>query len=319
MAEDYYKTLGIERTATAEEIQKAYRKLARKYHPDMNPDDKAAKKKFQEIQKAYDVLNDVENRKKYDQFGTNFEDAAQWSAGGRGGAAPFSFDIDQIFGGKGGPGGGFQFEGDMGDLLRQFGGAGGGGRARAGRSRPQPTAGRDISAELAVPFNTAVIGGQAAIAVERGGKRETLQVSIPAGVDTGQKIRLRGQGEASPTGAANGDLIITLQVAAHPHYRRIGNNLELRLPITIGEAALGAKVDVPTPDGIVELKIPAGSSSGKRLRIKGQGVRSPRGQAGDLFVELQVKLPSNLDKPAREAIELIERQYTESPRTGLAW
>ena len=320
MAEDYYQSLGVERTATADEIQKAYRKLARKYHPDMNPDDKAAKKKFQEIQKAYDTLSDAEKRKKYDQFGPDFENANQWAGAGRSGA-PFSVDIDQIFGGKGGPGDGFKFEGDIGDLFRHFGGGGGGGggRARPGRGRAQPTTGNDVTAELTVPFNTAVVGGGASLSIERNGKRDTIQVTIPAGVDDGQKIRLRGQGEPAPGGGKNGDLILTLHVANHPHFRRVGKNLELRLPVTLGEAALGGKVDVPTPDGTVELKIPAGSGSGQRLRVRGQGVRDPKGSPGDLFVELQIKLPNHLDKSTQEAIETIERQYSESPRAGITW
>lgn len=316
MAEDYYKILGVERTASKDEIHKSYRKLARKYHPDMNPDDKAAKKKFQEIQKAFDVLGDAEKRKKYDQFGPAFENMG---AGGAwtGGGGPMPFDLDQVLGGQGG--GGFQFDGDIGDLFRQFtGGASPNQRTRS-RTRGQPVKGNDVSAELTVPFNTAVLGGQASIVLQRGSKREAIQVTIPAGVDSGQKIRLRGQGEPSASGGASGDLIITLSVAAHPHFRRQGQNLELRLPVTVGEALLGAKVEVPTPSGTVEFKIPAGSSSGRRLRIKGQGVRDSKGSVGDLFVELSIILPARIDEKGREAVEVIERQYTQQLRDGLQW
>ena len=322
MADDYYNSLEVSRSASPEEIQKAYRRLARKYHPDMNPDDAAAKKKFQEIQKAYDVLNDPEKRKLYDQFGPQFENLGSAGAGGGpGGGGPFPFDIEQILGGRGqgrgaGPGG-FQFEGDLGDIFQQF--AGGGGPRGRSRRQTAPARGSDLAAEVPIPFATAVLGGFREINLQRGGKLETIQIKIPAGVDTGKKIRLRGQGEPG-AGGHNGDLIVTISVAAHPHFRRQGQNLELRLPVTLAEAALGATVDVPCPSGIVSLKIPANSSSGRRLRVKGQGVRLPGGETGDLFVELQIKLPESLEaKGVREAIQTIEQQYTGRLRDGMAW
>ena len=315
MAQDYYKTLEVSRTATADEIQKAHRKLARKYHPDLNPDDKAAQKKFKEIQQAYDTLNDPEKRKLYDQFGDQYEQVAAGRAAG-GGAGPGGYGFEDIF--QGGSPEGFQFGGDLGDLFKQFTGGAGQGRGARGRSRG-PVAGSDLSAELTVPFNTAVLGGQATIHVQRSGKNESLQVKVPAGVETGKKIRLRGQGEPSPNGGPAGDLLITITVANHPFFKRVGQNLEVRLPVTLGEAALGAKVDLPTPGGTMSLTIPAGSSSGKRLRVKGQGVRDSSGGAGDLYVELQIKLPEHLDDESRQAIEHIEQLYTEAPRTGLIW
>jgi DnaJ-class molecular chaperone len=321
MAEDYYKTLNVSRTASPEEIQKAYRKLARMHHPDMNPDDKAAKAKFQEIQRAYDVLSDPEKRKMYDQFGPAFENVHPGAGRGGGagaGAGPFPFDVEQIFGGRGGGSGGFQFEGDLGDLFQQFAGGGAGGR-RAGRGRASPPArGRDLQTEATIPFHVAVVGGFTELSFDRGGKRETLEIRIPAGVDTGKKIRLRGRGEVGPDGTA-GDVLVELKVAPHPHFKRVGQNLELRLPVTLAEAALGAAVDVPTPSGIVTLKIPPGSSSGRKLRVKGQGVRSETGEAGDLMVELQLKLPSALSEPAREAVLEIEKQYDRPVRDGLIW
>ncbi|MGN6135358.1 MAG: DnaJ C-terminal domain-containing protein [Aureliella sp.] len=322
MAEDYYKALDVSRTASPEEIQKAYRKLARKYHPDMNPDDAAAKKKFQQVQKAYDVLNDPEKRKLYDQFGPSFENIAAGGGpggAGPGGAGPFPFDIEQIFGGGrgaggGGRGGGFQFEGDLGDIFQQFTG---GGRGRGRRHAP-PARGSDLAAEVTIPFNTAVLGGFREISIERGGKYETIQIKIPAGIDTGKKIRLRGRGEPG-AGGESGDLLVTIHVAPHPHFRRQGQNLELRLPVTLGEAALGCTVDVPTPGGVVALKLPPNSSSGRRLRVKGQGVRTSSGEAGDLVVELQIKLPESLDQPARDAVAAIEQAYKGRIRDGLAW
>ncbi len=312
MAQDYYKVLEVSRTASADEIQKSYRKLARKYHPDLNPDDKAAQNKFKEIQQAYDTLNDPEKRKLYDQFGDQYEQVAAGRAAGGGGAG---FGFEDIF--QGGAPEGFQFGGDLGDLFKQFAGGQGAGRGR-GRARG-PVPGSDLSAELTVPFNTAVLGGQATINVHRSGKHDNLQVKIPAGVESGKKIRLRGQGEPSPNGGPAGDLLITITVANHPYFKRVGQNLELRLPVTLGEAAIGAKVDLPTPGGTMSLTIPAGSSSGKRLRVKGQGVRDSKGGAGDLYVELQIKLPEQLDDESRQAIERIERLYSEAPRAGLIW
>ncbi len=315
MAEDYYKILDVSRTASPEEIQKAYRKLARKYHPDMNPDDTAAKKKFQEIQKAYDVISDPEKRKLYDQFGSQFENIHPGAGAGGGGAGgPFPFDMEQLFGGRGGAGG-FQFDGDLGDIFQQF--TGGGGARGRGRRQAAPQRGGDLSAEATIPFHTAVMGGNHEISIRRSGKIETIQIRVPAGVDSGKKIRLRGQGEQGAGG--NGDLLVTIQVAPHPHYRRQGQNLELRLPVTLSEAALGATVEVPTPGGTVSLKIPPGSSSGRRLRIKGQGVRSGSGETGDLYVELQIKLPASLDNEAQEAIRKIESQYTGPIRDGITW
>ena len=327
MAQDYYETLGVGKTASADEIQKAYRKLARKYHPDLNPDDKAAQQKFKDIQLAYDTLSDAEKRKMYDQFGPEYERAGGNPFSGRGGGrGDGRGGFEDVFGGGAEPGG-FQFEGDLGDLFRQFtGGGGASGAARGGRGRQQPPAkGRDLTTEHTIPFNTAILGGEASIPIRRDGKTESLQVKIPAGVETGKKIRLRGQGEAVP-GAAQGDLIVTLNVASHPFFKRSGKNLELRLPITVGEAVHGATLDIPTPSGIVALKIPAGSSSGRRLRVKGQGVRHTNAESGDLFVELQLKLPDRLSPPpdnlseeTQQAIKHIESLYSGNERGKIIW
>lgn len=310
MAEDFYKTLGVSRTASAEEISKAYRKLARKYHPDLNPDDKNAKKRFQEIQTAYDCLNDPEKRKLYDQYGANYEHAQA----ARGGANPFggqtSFDFNELFGGQNG-------NVDLGDLFRQFtGGAAPSGSGRSRRSgSPRPQA-ADVEAEITVPLATAVLGGEAEISLDRGGVSESLRVKIPAGVQEGKKIRLRGQGRSS--GGQAGDLLLTVHVAPHPNFKLIGNNLELVLPVTLTEAILGAKVDVPTPGGIVSLKIPPRSQSGKRLRIKGQGVRSAN-NPGDLYIEIQVTLPDILSDSQLAMVKDLESGYTSSPRKDIRW
>lgn len=319
MAQDYYQTLELSKSASPDEIQKAYRKLARKYHPDLNPDDKAAQQKFKDIQLAYDVLSDTEKRKMYDQFGPDYEraQASPFRGGAPGGGGG---GFEDIFGGGAGPGG-FQFDGDLGDLFRQFGGGGGGGRSS--RARPQ-TKGRDLATQHTIPFNTAVLGGDASIPIQRGGKSESLQVKIPPGVESGKKIRLRGQGEAGSGGGPQGDLIVTLNVASHPFFKRSGQNLELRLPVTLGEAALGTTLDLPTPGGTVSLKIPAGSSSGQRLRVKGQGVGNSSGPAGDLFVEIHIKLPDPLtggevSDETRQSIQQLESLYSGSVRGKIVW
>lgn len=323
MAQDYYQLLEITKTASADDIQKAYRKLARKYHPDLNPDDKSAQQKFKEIQHAYDVLSEPEKRKMYDQFGPDFEKMGSGGSPFHGGGGSRGQGFEDIFGG-GGPGG-FQFEGDIGDLFRQFAGGGAGGRGRSRRAAAPPAAGGDLQAELTVPFNTAVIGGQASISIQRAGKNESIQLKIPPGVETGKKMRLRGQGEPSPNGGQPGDLIVTLSVASHPFFKRSGKNLELRLPITVGEAALGATVEIPTPNGTVSLKIPPGSNTGRRLRVKGQGVSSASGAPGDLYVELHIKIPEPFASPesisaeSRQAVETLEKMYTESPRGNIIW
>ncbi len=322
MAQDYYALLGVSKSATADEIHKAYRNLARKYHPDLNPDDNDAQQKFKDLQKAHDVLGDPEKRKLYDQFGPDFEKM--------GGAGPFpggggaGFGFEDLFrgggrsGGRGGGEGGFQFDGDLGDIFRQFGGGGG------GHQRAAPTRGQDLTAQLTIPFNTAVMGGEASIGVQRAGKHESITVKIPPGIESGKKMRLRGQGEPSPRGT-DGDLIVEVQVAPHPCFRRNGRNLELSLPITISEATLGATVDVPTPEGRVALKIPAGSSSGRRLRVKGQGVQSKNGSPGDLYVVLEIRIPeafaetSEIGEQEKAAVEVIEKLYQSPVRQKVQW
>jgi DnaJ-class molecular chaperone len=183
-----------------------------------------------------------------------------------------------------------------------------------------------LTADLTVPFSTAVLGGEASIALRRGGKSESIQVKIPAGVESGRKMRLRGQGEPSTRGGPSGDLLLTLNVASHPHFKRAGKDLELRLPVTLGEAVFGATVDVPTPEGRISLKIPPGSSGGRRLRVKGQGIRSTTTEPGDLYVELQIKLPESmrssetlLDESTQQAIRQVDTLYSGPVRTGIVW
>ena len=312
MDADYYKLLGVARNASADEIQKAYRKLARKYHPDVNPD-KGAKEKFQQIQTAYETLNDPKKREMYDQYGSSYE---SFGAGpGPGGGAWRTQST--------GPSGfeGFDFQSDirwrwrkmvLGNPVWRSGQAPGG--RRGGRRSARGT---DVQHELEVPFQTAVTGGEAHLHVRRpNGKEETITVKIPTGIDHGQTIRLRGQGEE---GASSRRFADYGQSRAHPCYRREGLDLEVRVPVTLSEAALGSKVDVPTPHGVISVKVPAGTSSGKRLRMKGQGIENKKGDKGDLYVEILIVLPDQMDEESAELIRKIAQRQSFNPRSELRW
>lgn len=331
VSEDLYQVLGVKRDASVDEIKKAHRKLATKYHPDRNAGDDASKEKFKRIQEAYDVLSDAEKRAAYDRYGADFEKIRGGGFNpGSGGAGFDGLDLDQIFGSAGGAGGGggFQFDG-FGDFFEQLVGGGGGrgggfpggrtgggrtggGRAGGGTSRRQNVAGANRRHELELPLETVVSGG----AVEFYLDSEKLSVNVPAGIAHGAKMRLRGKGQPSPGGGPDGDLILSIKVSDHPYFRRNGANLEVDLPITVGEAILGASVDVPTPAGTATLKVPAGSSSGKRLRLKGQGVQA-KDRAGDLIVSLKIVTPEVIDDGSKHLIEQFEQQNPLHPRTDL--
>ncbi|MEM8864657.1 MAG: J domain-containing protein [Planctomycetota bacterium] len=321
MANDYYATLGVDRKASEDEIRKAYREMARKYHPDLNQGDDAAKKKFQDVQLAFEVLGDDKKREQYDRFGPNFESMAGaggggprgWPGGNAGGPGGAQFDVDlgDLFGAGGGAGGGFA------DLFKQFSGGAAGPQTRR-QARPQR--GADLEHEITIPFATAVSGGETAINVQRAtGSTETITVKIPAGIEDGKKIRLRGQGDSSPGGGPDGDLLLSIKVAPHPQFTRRGTRLEVVAPITLAEAAVGAKIDVPTPRGTVTISVPASTSSGKRLRIKGQGVAPAGKEAGDLFVELQIVLPDDLSPEDAERLADIAGERPPNPRAELRW
>lgn len=318
MAEDLYSVLGVSKNASQDEIQKAYLKLARKYHPDMNPDDQeGAKKKFQELQHAFETLKDPEKRKQYDQFGENYEKFAGAGAGAggfngfrgfTGGSAEFhgNVNIDDILkafgGGMGGMGGG------------PFSGMGGGspfGSARRSRKRA-PEKGANVTAALTVPFKVAVLGGVVPISAHdpASGKIKSIDVKIPVGVETGQKIKLRGMGAESPNGGPTGDLILTVTVDGHPYYSRDGKELYVRVPISLKEAAMGGKVDVPTPYGVAGVKIPAGATTGTKLRLKGFGIRPAKGESGNLYVIFEVALPKTWNK---DDLELLEKMKLDMP------
>jgi curved DNA-binding protein len=321
MAErDYYEILGVARDATPDAIKKAYRGLARKYHPDVNPGDKSAEGRFKEVQSAYDVLSDKEKRALYDRHGrAAFEGMA--ASGPRANSSEWTARFGE-------PG----FENiDLSDLIGSFGGAGRGedagnasifedlmGRVRGGRPNRQRS-GRTLEAHLVIPFMTAVKGGQTTIEVQRTtGKTESLVVKIPPGIDTGAKLRLKGQGEPGSKGAPAGDLTIVIEVEPHTYFKREGQNLQIEVPISVSEAILGAKIDVLAMEGTKSLTIPPGSSSGQKLRLKGQGIPAAAGKpGGDLFVVLKVVVPKNIDAASRRLIEEFAERNLQSPRAGL--
>jgi len=338
MAEsDYYETLEVPRDATPEAIKKAYRTQARKFHPDVNPGDKKAEAKFKEVQGAYDILSDAEKRALYDRYGrAAFEGMA--AAGPRGNAQEWtfnqsqggqgfeSFDFSEFFGpGAGGAhaggaaadpaagGGAGIFE----DLMGRMRG-GRGGRRAAGAAAAGPRTGRHLEASLTVPFLTAVRGGETAIEVNREHKRESLVVKIPPGIESGAKLRLRGQGEAGEKGVPAGDLTIQVTVEPHPDFTRDGRDLRVEVPVTVSEAVLGAKVEVPTPEGLKSLTVPPGSSTGQKLRLRGQGVPASGGKPeGDLFVVLKVVVPKTVDDESRRLIREFGERNPLRPREAL--
>ena len=310
--DDYYKTLGVSRNASDAELQKAYRKLAAKFHPDRHADkdekerDKA-KQKFQKIQQAYDVLSDGEKRRMYDQLGPDFE-----RMGGGGGGSPF--------GGGGNPFGGMDI--DLGQIFGQggggfdqmFGGRGG----RSGGRRAAPSKGQNLEQEISVPFATAVLGGQYQVSFDRGhGKIENVTVKIPVGIESGKKIRLKGQGRSGPGG--DGDLLVKVNISGHPNYSRSGLNLSVTAPITLLEAAQGAKIDLPTPHGTIAVTVPPGTSSGKSLRLKNMGIKT-KDRAGDLIVKLQIVIPDTPTDGDKELLAKLDAAWNDpDARAELVW
>jgi molecular chaperone DnaJ len=358
MARSPYDVLGVPRTATDDEVKKAYRKLARENHPDANQGDAAAEERFKEIQGAYDVLSDAEKRRQFDTFGAN---------GSRGG-------------GTGGPGpGGFTYENvDLSDLLGQFGGIFGRGGGR--RARPQPERGADLESRVRLSFEDALAGAQVRVPVEidapchtchgtgaepgtspitcpvcggsgtvsdshglfalsqpcprcrgagvivetpchtcrgTGHERVTRRyaVKIPAGAKDGTRVRLKGKGEPGVNGGPAGDLFVVASVDPSPLYERRDADLVLEVPLTYPEATLGATVEIPTPEGPVNLKVPAGTESGKLLRVKGRGAPKLKGGGkGDLLARIKVTVPQKLTKAEKEALEGFDKVLRERPR-----
>src|SRR6266850_186653 len=334
-AKDYYEVLGIKRGASDDEIKKAYRKLARKFHPDLNPGDKTAEEQFKQLQEAYDVLSEAENRKLYDQYGENWRavkagagvpppgwEGAQRTAGG---PPPGGFDFSDFDFSSFGGAGGF----DFGDLF-----------GRPGRSARRSSRGRDVEAELELSLEEAHRGGRRTLQLQAaeacptcngtgekdnkpcptcGGdgrvlKPKTIEVNIPAGVRDGSTIRLAGQGGAALNGAQPGDLYLHIRLRPHPVFIVRGDDLEVELPIAPWEAVLGAKVEAPTIDGKVELTVPPGAQSGQRLRLRGQGLNKRKGGRGDEYVRLKIVVPKEISPEEHRLYEELRNVSRFDPR-----
>jgi molecular chaperone DnaJ len=386
--EDYYKTLGVKRDAKPEEIKKAYRRLARKYHPDVNPGDKSAEERFKLITEAHDVLSDEKKRKVYDRFGQYSDSLADAAARGATGGAdgpgagrgtPFDFEgfeWSTSASGTPGAGGGSSFRDIFADL---FGGGATSAKQQQEPPRPQPVRGADIEMPLAISFEEAITGLTTNITVNRsdqcprcqgagdtggpvvvcptckgagqvqraGGrlkfsqecpdcngtgrrrqpcavchgqgvipKQENVKVRIPAGVDTGSRVRIPGKGQGGRLGAQPGDLYIITNVGPHKHFTRKGDNIYVTVPLTVPEAALGAKIEVPTVEGKAQLRIPPGTQSGQKFRLRERGAPSLRNAnaRGDQFVEVQVTLPKVISEETKELLRRYAQMNPENPR-----
>ena len=290
---DYYKILGVDKKASQDDIKKAYRKLARKYHPDLNPDDKEANKMFQQINEANEVLNDPEKRKKFDEYGENWKHADQFEgsrpAGGAGGN-PFGGGFGSGTCGFGGGSGGFG-GGDFSDFFESMFGGGGSSRSQRNSARFK---GQDLQAELKITFREAATTHKPTITVN--GKN--LRITIPAGIANGQVIKLAGQGGQGANNGPNGDLFITITIADDPTFKRLNDDLYVTREIDLYTAVLGGEVTVDTLDGKVKLKVPAGTQTDTKIRLKGKGfpVYKKEGQSGNLFVTYTVKIPTGLSE-----------------------
>ena len=338
---DYYDILGVARGASADDIKKAHRRLARQYHPDMNKNDPSATEKFKEIQEAYDVLSDPEKRKTYDQFGHAGVGAGAGAGGGPGGPG---FDPFEAFRrsqqGRGG-GNGRSWRGGEGvtvedldfngpgfaDLFDQMFGRGGRGGARAGggggsRTRPgpsmepEPSRGADVEHTVTLTFDQAARGTTLPLQISRDGRLETIDVKIPAGVKDGSRIRIRGRGQQSAGGA--GDLYIITRIREHEFFRREELDVLLDLPLSLYEALLGTKVTVPTLEGPVTVTVPPGTGSGAKLRIKGRGVER-EGEKGDQLCVVKIVMPKDLDDEDRELVRRLQAKHPVNPRADLRW
>ncbi len=309
---DPYKVLGVSRSASDQEIKRAYRKLARRHHPDLNNNSKASEVQFKELAEAYEILADGEKRRNYDMFGhEGLEATARGfsSSGGRGpfgqagfGRQGFGFDFRSF--------GGSSKRGMFDDVFSEFFRAD---SESSFRSR-RPTRGDDLESELTIDFNQAYHGTSAVVRV----LERRINVHIPGGVDTGSRIRVPGQGAPGRYGGPPGDLFLDIIVSPHRFFRREGDHIFLVIPITIGEAILGTKVEIPGPEGRLILKIPAGTQSGTNFRFKGKGFPSLKGDApGDLYVTTQVAVPHRVDSVSRDLLAEFERRNPINPRHGL--
>jgi len=306
MARDPYEVLGVSKSASAEEIQKAYRKLSKKFHPDRNPGDKQAEANYKEVQSANEILADPTKKANFDQFGFagpgggfpggGFPGGG-FSGGGFPGGGSFGGNVDpemadqlfqSLFGGRGGP-----------DVADMFGGR----RGKKTRSRPAP---QPIEAEVTVPFDVAASGGN--VSIDVGGHR--IDVKVPAGIDDGKRLRV------PPEATGGAEVLLRVKITPHPYFRREGNDVILEVPISVAEAVLGAKVEVPTIDGSrLDVKVPPGTSSGAKLRLRGKGIAG-----GDQYLMFKVAVPSGaVDETSRKLIEEFEKLNPQTPRANLPW
>ncbi len=295
-ARDPYTVLGVAKTAKADDIKKAYRRLAKKYHPDQNKDDPKAKEKFSEANQAYEILGDEPQRQKFDRGEIDAEGKPRgfegFPGGGQRGGQPGGFEFEFGQGGfrTRGAGGGF----DAADIFSELFGAGkpaGAGAGARGRRAPQP--GEDLQASITISLEDSVKGATKRVAMPTG---KALDVTIPAGMEDGKQVRLKGQGNHSPMGGPPGDAIVTVKIATHPLFVVEGRNLRIELPLTLYEAVLGGPVEVPTLTGRIELNVPAGTSGGRTLRLRGKGLPATGSQpAGDLLVAMKIVLPDAVD------------------------
>lgn len=320
---DYYSILGVSKTATPEEIKKAYRKLARKYHPDLNPGDQEAEARFKEINEAHEVLSDPEKRQKYDQFGQYWKQAAAGTPP-TGGVGFEGVDFGQYS----------SFDEFINELLGRFGRGG-----RTGRrvytyrtttgpegfreyvefgedpfSRFTEMPAQDTEAAIALTFAEAFHGTQKRFQIGD----ETVTVRIPAGAKAGSRIRVKGKGQVSPFSQQRGDLYLTIELLPHAFYRFEGDNLVCEIPISPEEAVLGAQIDVPTPDGKVTMTVPPGVDSGQTLRLRGKGWRDPKGNRTDLLVRLKIVTPKDLSVQEKECYEKLQQVSSFNPRRAIA-
>ena len=317
---DYFKVLGVDRGADADAIKRAFRKLARQYHPDVNPGDKTAEAKFKEVSEAYEVLSDPDKRRRYEQFGQYWN-----QAGGGAGAGPGGFDVD--FGRYG------NFDDFINDLLGRFGGPGGGGFGGAPggfagggfpgggfpgggfggggfpRGASRAPVNLDAETSVKVSFSEAFRGAERTLSVNG----ERVQVRIPAGVKTGSRLRLKGKGNLQPGTGRRGDLYLNLEVQAHPVWRLDGDQLRAELPVSLDELALGGTVTVMTPDGEAEVSIPVGTAPGRSLRLKGKGWPMKSGR-GDLLLSLSLRWPSEWSEEQRTLLERLRGARRDDPR-----
>jgi len=305
-SKDPYEILGVPRHATPAEIKRAYRRLAKEYHPDRNRGDKTAEPRFKEVHAAYEVLGDPQRRAQYDRFGAGgpAPEFRTWSTDA---GAPFA-DVQFDFGSLG----------DLSSIFEQFFARGmPRGRQRSAARGPRPH-GPDLAHEIELSFEEALRGATRELILTGGGRDgrgERIEVRIPPGVDDGQRIRAKGRGQAGPGG--RGDLMIRCRVRPHPLFRREGLDVLLDVPLNIAEALCGAKIEIPTPDGPTVVTVPPGTSSGAKLRLRGRGVRDgSSGARGDLLAVVRIRVPKSVSPRARQLVEELERELAYQPRAG---